>query len=94
MSLWIKNTDGKPDAILTMSVVGFAVVLIKVLLGGHTITNSLMNVSIEILPIDAATIGAILTPTLSAYVARRFTDKKYNVDLNNNGVIDPEEKES
>jgi hypothetical protein len=37
MGLWIKNSDGKPDATFTMAVIAFAIVTIKILLAGITI---------------------------------------------------------
>lgn len=89
--MWIKNTDGKKDAVLTMTLMGFLVILAKVLLGGVEI--EVAGAKYAFGTIDGAVVAAVLTPTLGAYVARRYTDRKYNVDLNNNGVIDPEEKE-
>lgn len=67
--MWIKNTDGKPDAVLTMTLIGFMVVILKVLLAGAAI--GAFNAG----AIDSGVIAAILTPTLGAYVARRYTDK-------------------
>jgi hypothetical protein len=75
MSLWLSNTSGNKDAVLTMTVVGFAVILIKFLLAG--IVLHFGDRSIEFAATDAASIGALLTPTLGAYVARRYTDRKY-----------------
>lgn len=87
--LWIENSDGKKDTMLSFAVVAFIVILFKVLFGGSewTIGKEVW----KILPIDAATIGALLTPTLGAYVMRRYTDRKF-IDTNNNGVNDEDEK--
>lgn len=87
--LWIENSDGKKDTMLSFAVVAFIVILFKVLFGGSewTIGKEVW----KILPIDAATIGALLTPTLGAYVMRRYTDRKF-IDANNNGVDDEDEK--
>lgn len=74
--MWMKNSDGKKDAVLTMAFLGFIVVLVKVLIGGISI--KLANHDVSLGTIDAATVGAILTPTLGAYVARKYTDKKYH----------------
>ena len=76
MNLWIKNTDGKRDAILTFTVLGFLVVIVKVLTAG--ITFFVNGEAVALGAVDASTIGAILTPTLGAYVARRYTDRKYD----------------
>jgi len=75
MNPWMTNTSGKKDAVLTMAFIGFILVVIKVLLAGSTIIWNGDTISFG--EIDAPTIGAILTPTLGAYCARRFTDKKY-----------------
>lgn len=72
---WMKNTDGRPDAVLTMTFVGFIVVVVKILLGGATIEYDGTKYSFG--ELDAAVVGALLTPTLGSYVARRWTDKKF-----------------
>lgn len=71
MLLWIKNTDGKEDAMLTMAFMALLVVLIKVSLSGVVVGAANFGIG----P-DASMVAALLTPTLSAYVARRYTDKK------------------
>lgn len=83
MGFWIKNTDGKPDAILTLSIVGFVTILVKLLFSGLTLTFKGKEVGIG--NIDGSSIAAILTPTLGAYVARRYTDKKLASGGNNGG---------
>lgn len=65
--MWIKNTNGKKDAVLTMSLIGFITVTLKVLLSNVTCCDIYFGT------IDSATITAILTPTLGAYVIRRYT---------------------
>jgi len=82
--VWIRDAKGQADTMLTFSVVAFALVCFKVLLGGLTIKGYL------IAPIDPATIAALLTPTLTAYVARKYTDKKF-VDKDDDGIDDDEE---
>lgn len=77
MNMWIKNTDGKPDAVLTMTLAGFVVVLTKILLAGITIVMAGREISFG--SIDGAVIGALLAPTLGAYVARRYTDKRHSL---------------
>lgn len=69
MGLWIKNTRGKKDAMLTFATLGFALVVTKILFGGNEF--HLWTQKLVINPIDASTIAAILTPTLGAYVARQ-----------------------
>lgn len=74
--MWIKNSDGKKDAVLTMALIGFLVVCIKVLFAGAVLDLGVRTISIG--TIDAATVAAILTPTLGAYVSRKYTDRKYH----------------
>lgn len=76
--IWIENTAGKKDTMLTFSVVAMITIVVKVFLGGVAI--KIFGGTYTMLPIDASTIGALLTPTLTAYVARRFTDKKFDTD--------------
>lgn len=73
--LWMKNTEGKPDAVLTMAFLGFLVVLIKLLVAGGTLTIG--STVLTAGSVDAAMVAAVLTPTLGAYVARRYTDQKF-----------------
>lgn len=84
MKMWIRNTDGRKDAILTMAIVGFAFVLVKFVLSGVVFTLS-DGKMFEFGTIDGGSIGAILTPTLGAYVARRYTDRKYKVPSTDEG---------
>lgn len=72
---WMKNTDGRPDAVLTMAFVGFLIVAVKFLFSGVEIEFNGTKYSSSAPGADA--IAAILTPTLGAYVGRRWTDRKY-----------------
>lgn len=74
--MWIRNTDGRKDAVLTLTLVGFVVVVIKLLLAGSSLVLGADKYTFG--DIDAAEIMAILTPTLGAYVSRRYTDRKYH----------------
>lgn len=71
----IRNSKGQKDGIFTMAVVGFGFCLVKVLLVG--VTLQIAGHEINFGTIDGSTIAAILTPTLGAYVGRKYTDKKY-----------------
>lgn len=77
MSLWLKNTDGKPDAILTLAAVSVLTVLAKVLLAGVVVKSVHLGT-----PPGADVIAALLTPTLGAYVARRWGDAKFSTNGN------------
>jgi hypothetical protein len=73
---FVRNTDHQPDTMLTMSVLAFLFVLVKVVLNGVTITafGNTLNCG----TIDGGLIAAMLTPTLGAYVWRRHTDISNN----------------
>lgn len=66
---WIKNTENKPDAMLSLGVIALGVILVKFFLSEITIG------SVTFGQLDALVIASILTPTLGAYVARRHSDK-------------------
>lgn len=76
--MWLTNPGtGKTDTMLTLGVYSLAIVLLKFLgsemsFGPVTFGN-----------LDGAVVAAILTPTLGAYVARRYTDKNHKKDDKN-----------
>ena len=65
---WIKNTAGKEDSMLTLGVISLAVVLVKFFLSEMSIGRVIFG------QLDGMVVAAILTPTLGAYCARRYTD--------------------
>jgi membrane protein implicated in regulation of membrane protease activity len=77
--MWVKNTGGKKDAMLTFALIAFGVVTLNVLLATFgRIAYSDFDISFQ--PMEAATMTAYLAATFSAYVTRRWTDKKYKED--------------
>ena len=73
MNLWVLHPRSKqPDSALTFSVLAVLATLGKFLLNGVTI--EVLNKTVNFGTIDAALVGAILAPTLGAYVARKFKD--------------------
>lgn len=89
---WFRNTDGKPDAMLSFSVVAMATVIVKVLVGGTVIMLSESR-TLTFGGIDAAVIAALLTPTLGSYIARKYTDKKLDASADTALPSDPAERE-
>jgi small neutral amino acid transporter SnatA (MarC family) len=83
--MWIKNTEGRRDSALTFSAIAFAVVLLKVLLGGTELT--LLGWSLTVQPIGADVVAALLGCTMGTYAVRRYTDRKYS-------PVDPREDSS
>ena len=73
---WLKNTRGKPDAIFTLGVIAFFVCLIGTFLGLLQ-SVELFGKVVSFQPIPATNILALLGPTLTAYVAKRYQEVKY-----------------
>lgn len=73
MRFVLKNSDGRSDAVFTMAVWAFVVVLAKVLFAGASLTIGGHTLGAG--EIDGGVIAALLTPTLGAYVMRRHTDR-------------------
>lgn len=74
--IWIKNTSGKPDAMLTFAFLAFSVVTLNILLAtfGRISYNSF---EIGFASMDAAAMTAYLAATFTAYVTRRWTDARH-----------------
>ena len=69
--IWVKNTDGRADSVLTFAVLGFTVVILKLLLHGLRLHfGTWLDWTVQ--GIDATTIGAVLVPTLGAYVSNKY----------------------
>ena len=66
---WIKHPkNNEPDTMLTFSTYAFIGSLFKFMLNGVVVG------SVNFGTVDAILIGAILTPTLAAYFARKHSD--------------------
>lgn len=68
--MFITDSSGNKSLTATIATVGFAVVMLKLLLSGveFTIGSGTYNLG----SISAAEIAAVLTPTLGSYTARRW----------------------
>lgn len=86
MGWMMRNSSGKRDAILTMTVWTVIIVLFRTLVSGLTFTLKGHPVSFN--SMDAALAGALFGPLLAAYCGRRYTDKKFP------DVTDKEEEKS
>lgn len=76
---WIKNTDGKKDAMLTFATLSFMAVTLNVFLatiGSLTVGDVVINFQ----ALDSSVMAVYLGSTFTAYVSRRWTDKKYDGD--------------
>ena len=74
---WIKNTDGKKDAMLTFALISFFVVTLNLFLAAFG-DISFRGYDLGFSFMDASTMTAYLAATFGAYVSRRWTDKKYH----------------
>ena len=77
MNLWIKNSSGKKDAMLTFATIAFAIVSLNILLSTiqELVFSGGQTISFQIL--DSGTMTAYLAATFGAYVSRRWTDRKF-----------------
>lgn len=73
MRWMLRNSDGKKDGMFTLAVAAGVSVIGKFLLAGAALTFGGNTYSAGTL--DPNCIGALLTPTLGAYVVRRHTDR-------------------
>lgn len=89
---WIKNSEGKPDAMLTLTVIVLAVVLIKVIFGGMSVHIYSWTMNVD--PISPELAGVLLGPNIGAYVARRYTDRKFPKDDQKRDDLSPEDPQS
>ncbi len=71
MKLWLMNPGtGKEDTMLTLGVYAVVIVLVKFLFSEVSLGPVVLG------QLDGGVVAAILTPTLGAYVARRYTDNQ------------------
>ena len=70
MNFWIKNTEGKPSASLTLVMVAFTVVM------AWMVVSIFVNpFGIQTVPFNASDAMIVLTPLLGLYFGRRHTEK-------------------
>ena len=73
VNLWVAHPrSGKKDTMLTLAVYSTAAALVKFLLNGVTV--DILGKNINFGTVDAALLGALLVPTLGAYVSRKMKD--------------------
>lgn len=73
--MYMKDSDGKKSFTVTISLITFFVVMLKVLVGGTAFNVG--GVSIAFGNIGSDEIAALLGPTLFSYITRRYTDAKF-----------------
>lgn len=77
--MWIKNTNGKKDAMLTFATFSFLVVTLNVFLSTFE-TISYGDTTVVFKALDTSVMAMYLGSTFTAYVSRRWTDKKYSIE--------------
>jgi len=77
-TIWIRGSDGRPDAVLTFALASIIVILFKILFAGLTIT--LGSLVFAITAPDATTIGTVFTPMLAAYVSNKYVNLNFHPD--------------
>lgn len=81
---WLNHPRSEQkDTMLTFSAFAVLAALIKFLTNGVSIT--IAGYTLNCGTVDAALIGAILTPTLGAYVIRKFKDSPDSTTTTTNG---------
>ncbi len=70
MTWMLKNSKGRPDAMLTASMLSLVVVLLKVLANGAIVGGHSFGT------IDGGLVAAVLGPTFAAYWGRKHTESK------------------
>lgn len=87
--MYMKDSDGKKSFTVTMSIITFVVVMLKVLVGGTSFTIG--GVSMDFGNIGSDEIIALMGPTLGAYSFRRYTDRRYGQE---DYTVDPPGEEA
>lgn len=83
--MWIKNTNKKPDAMLTFAGISFAVVTLNMFLSSFQ-SITIGETTILFQALDGSVMAVYLGATFTAYVSRRWTDKKYGVSEPPSGI--------
>lgn len=87
--MYLKNSKGEKSMTVTLSVVAFVIVMLKLLFNNSTI--HLAGLAYSFGSIDAATSAAVLGPILGTYAFRRYTDTRFGQQLS---PFDPSPYES
>lgn len=90
MSFWVKNSSGKQDAMLTFATISFFIVTLSIILSSISELN-IGKLKITFVPLDSNLASIYLGATFTAYVTRKYTDKKFEKENQPNiGTIIPE----
>ncbi len=82
MNFWVKNSIGKEDAMLTFATISFFVITISIILASISEIN-VGGFKVNFIPLDSGLASIYLGATFTAYVTRKWTDKKYDKNEKN-----------
>lgn len=89
---WLKNTKGKPDAMLTFAFFAFVVVTLNIMLSSISmLTFGMYTVSFQAL--DSSVMAVYLGATFTAYVSRRWTDARSDEYVSHKETASVEQRE-
>ena len=83
MNFWVKNSIGKEDAMLTFATISFFVITLSIILASISEIN-IGGLKINFTPLDSGLASIYLGATFTAYVTRKWTDKKYEKESKKN----------
>ena len=78
-SWWVKNTSGKPDAMLTFALFSFIVVTLNIFLSTFG-SVTFGDTTLQFEALDSSIMAVYLGATFTAYVSRRYTDTRFQGD--------------
>ncbi len=75
-SWWVRNTGGKPDAMLTFALFSFIVVTLNIFLSTFS-SVTIGETMLQFEALDSSIMAVYLGATFTAYVSRRYTDTRF-----------------
>lgn len=73
--MYLADSNGKKSLTATLSIIAFAIVMLKLLLNGAAVQVSGFAYSFGV--IDSMEVAAVLGPILGTYAFRRYTDSRF-----------------
>lgn len=73
--MYLQDSNGKKSLTATLSIVAFAIVMLKLLANNSAIQVGSFAYAFG--SIDATTVAAVLGPILGTYAFRRYTDSRF-----------------
>lgn len=77
MNFWVRNSGGRRDAMLTFATISFLVVTASILLSSISEIH-IGSFRTTFTPLDPGLVSIYLGATFTAYVTRKYTDRKFD----------------